>query len=111
MILARTFGRVDVDQFLAELEPATFDGWIASYLVDPWGPERFDAAIGRLAILVDRLTSAMTGSNDDRITWPEVYPRPGPFDPEYDDDDQDFPNIQSTAEQIEILKSMFPGGR
>jgi hypothetical protein len=52
-MLARTFKRPDVDQFLSELEPWQFDEWIAFYRLRPWGPDRDDLRSGLLACAID----------------------------------------------------------
>ena len=98
MILARTFGRVDVDAFLSELEPSQFDEWNAAYLVDPWGPERLDAAIARLAVRVEALGG---GSGE----FEDFHLRPGPF--EQLGTAADTGPQQTAEEQAAILRNVF----
>jgi hypothetical protein len=61
LILARAFGRWDVDQFLREITPAQFDEWRQFYSLQPWGPERDDLRMGMLASVLQILMERPSG--------------------------------------------------
>lgn len=89
---------MDVDDFLAELEPGEFDAWQAAYILDPWGPERLDKTLARFACAVETLVRESTWSESDFVE------RPGPFD-QLDGDDME--TGQTTEEQVALLQAWY----
>lgn len=48
LLLARTFGYVNVDKMLDEITTEQFTEWLAEYRIEPWGDERVDFGFARM---------------------------------------------------------------
>ena len=87
MMLARTFGRSDYEQFLAEMPAHTFNRWRELYELDPWDSKRLDLGFASMQATLCNLWSTR------RFSWRDFMPQ--------------FARKrkrQSTAQMIQILK-------